>query len=150
MTELQKGKYLYATVKVGDRGQIVIPKDARKHFNIKPGDLLVVVGDIKKGLGIATAELMESIYKRHPNGIDEKKGTYDYGNVKVAESYQIVIPKLAREHFDIKEGDKLLVLGDLTKGLAIQKATVMKDLALKILGAIEGNIFKNKHDESEN
>ena len=34
------------------RGQIVIPKHARDVFDIKPGDKLLVVGDIKRGLGI--------------------------------------------------------------------------------------------------
>ncbi|HJB26146.1 MAG TPA: helix-turn-helix domain-containing protein [Firmicutes bacterium] len=40
-----KGKHLFGTVKVGDRGQIVLPKRARDIFHIKSGDLLVVLGD---------------------------------------------------------------------------------------------------------
>ena len=40
-----KGKHLFGTVKVGDRGQIVLPKKARDLFRIKHGDLLVVLGD---------------------------------------------------------------------------------------------------------
>lgn len=40
-----KGKHLFGTVKVGDRGQIVLPKKARDIFQIHPGDLLVVLGD---------------------------------------------------------------------------------------------------------
>ena len=40
-----KGKHLFGTVKVGDRGQIVLPKKARDLFHIKQGDLLVVLGD---------------------------------------------------------------------------------------------------------
>lgn len=39
------GKHLFGTVKVGERGQIVLPKKARDIFQIKPGDLLVVLGD---------------------------------------------------------------------------------------------------------
>ncbi len=39
-----KDKYFFGTVKVGERGQIVIPKEARDRFNIKPGDSLVVFG----------------------------------------------------------------------------------------------------------
>ena len=35
-----KGKRVFGTAKVGDRGQIVIPKEARELFNIKPGDTL--------------------------------------------------------------------------------------------------------------
>ncbi len=40
-----KGKHLFGTVKVGERGQIVLPKRAREIFQIKAGDLLVVLGD---------------------------------------------------------------------------------------------------------
>lgn len=40
-----KGKHLFGTVKVGERGQIVLPKKARDLFRIKQGDLLVVLGD---------------------------------------------------------------------------------------------------------
>ena len=40
-----KGKHLFGTVKVGERGQIVLPKKARDLFHIKQGDLLVVLGD---------------------------------------------------------------------------------------------------------
>jgi AbrB family looped-hinge helix DNA binding protein len=40
-----KGKHLFGTVKVGEKGQIVIPKEARELFGIQPGDSLVVLGD---------------------------------------------------------------------------------------------------------
>ena len=40
-----KGKHLFGAVKVGERGQIVLPKKARDLFGIHPGDLLVVLGD---------------------------------------------------------------------------------------------------------
>lgn len=46
------GKYVFGIVKVGERGQIVIPKHAREVFDINPGDKLLVVGDVKRGLGI--------------------------------------------------------------------------------------------------
>ena len=48
----QKGKHLFGTVKVGEKGQIVIPKEARAIFNIQPGDSLVVLGDEATGLAI--------------------------------------------------------------------------------------------------
>ena len=47
-----KGKHIFGTVKVGEKGQIVIPKDAREIFNIQPGDSLVVLGDEATGLAI--------------------------------------------------------------------------------------------------
>lgn len=65
-----------------------------------------------------------------------EEGRYIYGIVTVGERGQIVIPKEARDQFDIKPGDKLVVAGDIRKGIAIVKAGVMKELALKILGAV--------------
>jgi AbrB family looped-hinge helix DNA binding protein len=61
MSELQKGKYLYGLVTVGERGQIVIPKEARDHFDIKPGDKLLILGDRKKGLVVAKASAMTNL-----------------------------------------------------------------------------------------
>ncbi len=46
-----KGKYAW-TVTVGEKGQIVIPKQARELFEIQPGDTLVLLGDVKRGLAI--------------------------------------------------------------------------------------------------
>lgn len=46
-----KGKYAW-TVTVGEKGQIVIPKQARDVFGINPGDTLIILGDEKRGLAI--------------------------------------------------------------------------------------------------
>ena len=46
-----KGKYAW-TATDGEKGQIVIPKQARDIFDIKPGDTLVLLGDEKKGIAI--------------------------------------------------------------------------------------------------
>ena len=43
-----EGKYIFGVVKVGDKGQIVIPKEARTVYNIKPGDALLMLGDQKE------------------------------------------------------------------------------------------------------
>lgn len=59
MVEVKKGKHIFGTVKVGERGQIVIPKNARDLFKIKPGDLLLIVGDIDKGIGIVKEDTMK-------------------------------------------------------------------------------------------
>ena len=47
-----KGKHIFGMVRVGDKGQIVIPAKARKLFQIKPGDHLIVLGDEAQGLAI--------------------------------------------------------------------------------------------------
>lgn len=48
---MPKGKYAW-TAKVGEKGQIVIPKEAREVFGISPGDTLLLLGDDKKGIAI--------------------------------------------------------------------------------------------------
>lgn len=53
----QKGKHIFGIVKVGEKGQIVIPKDAREIFDIKPGDSLLVFGDEAQGLALAKSEV---------------------------------------------------------------------------------------------
>lgn len=52
-----KGKYAW-TVTVGEKGQIVIPKQARELFDIKPGDSLVILGDEKLGIAIPPKGLL--------------------------------------------------------------------------------------------
>ena len=46
-----KGKYVW-TATVGEKGQIVIPKQAREIFGIKPGDTLILLGDEDRGIAI--------------------------------------------------------------------------------------------------
>lgn len=45
------GKYAW-TVTVGEKGQFVIPKQARELFDIKPGDTLILLGDVERGIAI--------------------------------------------------------------------------------------------------
>ncbi|HWQ58168.1 MAG TPA: AbrB/MazE/SpoVT family DNA-binding domain-containing protein [Clostridia bacterium] len=56
------GRWLFGTVKVGEKGQIVIPKDARDMFNIKPGDMLMIGGDEGAGLAIFTSEVLGGLF----------------------------------------------------------------------------------------
>lgn len=53
----EDGKHLFGTVKVGEKGQIVIPKEARDIFDIKPGDSLFILGDESQGLAIVKNEV---------------------------------------------------------------------------------------------
>ena len=60
-----KGKYAWSAT-VGEKGQIVIPKEAREIFGIKPGDTLIILGDEERGLAIpprsALAELAAAVF----------------------------------------------------------------------------------------
>lgn len=56
-----EGKYAW-TVTVGTKGQIVIPKEAREVFGIKPGDTLLLLGDVKQGLAIPPVKRFDELF----------------------------------------------------------------------------------------
>ena len=59
LTPGPKGKHIFGTVKVNERGQIVIPKRARELFDIKKDDAIVVLGDEAEGLALMKADFFE-------------------------------------------------------------------------------------------
>ncbi len=64
------GKYLFGVVKVGDKGQIVIPKDARKIYDIKPGDTLMMLGD-QKGIAMLKTDVFQHIIDQAMEGLTQ-------------------------------------------------------------------------------
>lgn len=52
------GKRFYGSITVSERGQIVIPAEARRDFNIEVGDKLLVFGDLDEGLGLVKASVL--------------------------------------------------------------------------------------------
>ncbi|MFX1302407.1 MAG: AbrB/MazE/SpoVT family DNA-binding domain-containing protein [Promethearchaeota archaeon] len=126
----KKGKYFFGSVKVGERGQIVIPLKAREIFGIEAKDDVYIAGELNKGLGLAKS-LDIDIKKL-------EKHEYYFGTAKVGERGQIVIPQEARETFKINSGDLILVFGDIKKGIAFMKATKLKNFAIKLFQAFLG------------
>ena len=58
-----KDKYV-GIARVGEKGQIVIPKEARDMFNIKPGDSLAILCDKKKGMAIVKTKIIEDNFDK--------------------------------------------------------------------------------------
>ena len=60
MEKVQKDRFI-VSVKVGPKGQITIPKEAREMFSIQEGETLMVLGDKKRGIAIVKADLFYSM-----------------------------------------------------------------------------------------
>lgn len=58
---MSKGKHVFGTVKVGEKGQIVIPKEARTVFGIRPGDTLLILGDEENGIVVTRPEVIHDV-----------------------------------------------------------------------------------------
>ena len=68
----QSAQRVYGTAKVGDRGQIVIPKEAREMFKIKPGDTLLILGESETGLIISRPELLHDLANEILNNVKKE------------------------------------------------------------------------------
>ena len=65
-------KRVFGTAKVGDRGQIVIPKEAREFFGIEPGDTLLILGKAETGLIITKPETLNDLASRIFNSVEKE------------------------------------------------------------------------------
>ena len=62
---LDQGKNrVFGTAKVGDRGQIVIPQEARRFYGISPGDTLLILGDEENGMIVTKPEVLSSLAEK--------------------------------------------------------------------------------------
>ena len=68
--EAQDGKFIFGVVKVGERGQIVIPKEAREQYGIKAGGSLMVLGD-QKGIAMLKTEVFQAILNQAMGGLTQ-------------------------------------------------------------------------------
>jgi len=68
-----KNRRVFGTARVGDRGQIVIPKEARQLFGIKPGDTLLIVGEEDTGLIVSRPEVLSDFASQILNAIKKEE-----------------------------------------------------------------------------
>ena len=57
------------SVKVGEKGQIIVPKEAREMFNISPGDTLMFLGDKERGIALLKSD---DVYELMEKGVNRK------------------------------------------------------------------------------
>lgn len=66
----KEGKYIFGVVKISEKGQIVIPRDARKKYDIKPGDALLLVGD-ENGMAMVKVEIFQDVIGQVMEGLSK-------------------------------------------------------------------------------
>lgn len=67
-----KAQKVFGTAKVGDRGQIVIPKEAREFFGIEPGDTLLILGKSETGLIVTKPETLDDLATKIFNSVENE------------------------------------------------------------------------------
>ncbi len=67
-----KSQRVFGTAKVGDRGQIVIPKEARELFGIRPGDTLLILGEAETGLIVSRPEVLNELAEELLNNVKKE------------------------------------------------------------------------------
>lgn len=69
--DFPNGKYAWM-VKIGEKGQFVIPKEARDMFDLQPGSNILVLGDQKRGIAILPRELQSEYISKIFSEMDSK------------------------------------------------------------------------------
>lgn len=64
-------RYFMSSVKIGPKGQIVIPKEARAMFGLEPGDTLVLLADKKKGIALQTTDKLNPLLRKAFDALPE-------------------------------------------------------------------------------
>ena len=70
---MNKTRHIFGTAKVGDRGQIVIPKDARELYGIRPGDTLLILGDEENGMIVTKPDVLNNLAAKILDQIGNEK-----------------------------------------------------------------------------
>lgn len=69
--KVHEGRYAWM-VKIGEKGQFVIPKEAREMFALHPGEEILVLGDKERGIAILPREMQKEYIARIFSGLEEE------------------------------------------------------------------------------
>ena len=58
-----EGKFV-TTVKIGPKGQIIVPKEVRDMFHVQPGDMLLMLADVERGVALQTFDSADEMFKK--------------------------------------------------------------------------------------
>lgn len=75
----QPSRHVFGTVRVGEKGQIVIPKEARELFRIGAGDTLLILGDERLGIIVSRPEVVSGAALSVFRGLDGEEKNRDNG-----------------------------------------------------------------------
>ena len=70
--DFTNGKYAWM-VKIGEKGQFVIPKEARDMFDLQPGSTILVLGDARRGIAILPREMQSEYISRIFDHMDKEE-----------------------------------------------------------------------------
>lgn len=70
-------RYFMSSVRLGPKGQIVIPKEARAMFGLEPRDTLVLLADKKKGIALQTTDKLNPLLRKAFNALPEDEGAVE-------------------------------------------------------------------------
>ena len=65
-------RHIFGTARVGEKGQIVIPKEARELFGIKPGDTLLIFGEAETGLIVSRPDVLNNLADELLNNVKKE------------------------------------------------------------------------------
>ena len=77
MKDKKNDRYFMASVKLGPKGQIVIPKEVREMFGVEPGDTIVLLADRKKGVALQTVDKLNPMLRSTFNSLMDDEGDED-------------------------------------------------------------------------
>lgn len=77
MKDKKNDRYFMASVKLGPKGQIVIPKEVREMFGVEPGDTIVLLADRKKGVALQTVDKLNPMLRSTFNSLMDNEEDED-------------------------------------------------------------------------